>query len=104
MLVVRYAALVALVVWMSGLTSVAFGTLLARQTVVSYTCGAVILISLFVMKFVGPPPAGFIPRAAITAGMLILAVIAATQHALAPTIVPVTMALGFVLLFWYVRE
>jgi hypothetical protein len=104
MLAVRYAALVALVIWMSGMTSVVFGNLLRQNTLVAYTCGAIILISLVVMKFVGPPPYGFIPRAAITAAMLILAAIAATQHALAPTIVPVTMTLGFVLLFWYVRE
>jgi hypothetical protein len=104
MLAVRYAALVALVVWMSGMTSVVFGNLLRQNTVVAYTCGAIILISLFVMKFVGPPPHGFIPRAAITVGMMILAVIAATQRALAPTILPITLTLGFVLLFWYVRE
>ena len=104
MLAVRYAALVALVVWMSVMTSVVFGNLLRENINVSYLCGAVILVSLLVMKFVGPPPAGFIPRATITAGMLILTVIAATQHALAPAIVPITMTLGFVLLFWYVRE
>ena len=83
MLAVRYVALAALVVWLGGMVTVVFGESLPPFHFVALTCGAVILVSLFVMKFVGPPPRGFVPRAALTA---------------------INLALGLLLLFWYVRE
>jgi hypothetical protein len=101
---VRYVALVALVLWIGGMTGVVFGNGLWERGMFRFACGAVIVVCLFVMKFVGPPPGGFIPRVAITMAMLVLAVIAATERSFAGALQPIAMALGFVLLFWYVRE
>jgi hypothetical protein len=67
-------------------------------------CGAVILVSLFIMKFVGPPPHGFVPRAALTALMLLLVLAATVFRSAATELMIVNLALGVVLLFWYVRE
>jgi uncharacterized protein DUF4149 len=99
MLAIRYAALTALVVWLGGmvilgllvapstfgvlqssdpangrmLAGAVFGTILRRFHIVAYACGAILFISLFVMKFVGPPPQAFVVRAAIVFLMLLLA-------------------------------
>ena len=64
------------------------------------------IVGLFVMKFVGPPPAAFIPRAAIAVLMLLVAAAAAAASAsgTAAMLITVNIALGFVLLAWYVRE
>jgi len=43
---------------------------------VAYVCGAVILLSLIVMKLLGPPPRAFPIRASIAALMLAVAVYA----------------------------
>jgi hypothetical protein len=56
------------------------------------------------MKLVGPPPRGFFPRLAITGIMVALIGVSAARQAWSPALVAVTMALGFVLLAWYVRE
>ena len=94
MVAVRYAALAALVVWIAAmLTSVAGGTLVRYATPLA--CGALVLLSLLVMKFVGPPPRAFVPRVALVVGMLI---------ATAFDVPTLTLALGAVLLFWYVYE
>jgi hypothetical protein len=53
-----------------------FGDILRQFYLVAYGCGALILLCLFVMKFMGPPPHAFILRAAIVAVMLALAVYA----------------------------
>ena len=95
-----------------------------------------ILISLVVLKLVGPPPRAFPLRAAIVAVMLALAVYAGVPvareisqiqsrvdgpmnqlpdtdprrvrfnrlHTTSTTLMTINMALGLVLLFWYVRE
>jgi hypothetical protein len=108
-LAVRYLALAALVVWLGGIIALTLLTSPPREDLwqfdlVSYACGALIVICLFVMKFVGPPPAAFIPRLALATLMLAVAVyggfvaISSTIPRLADA------ALGFVLLFWYVRE
>jgi hypothetical protein len=99
MLAIRYLALAALVVWLGGmmvfslivapttlrvlqeadasggraLAGALFGDLLARFDLLAYTCGGVVLVALFVMKFLGPPPAAFVVRAAIVATMLAIA-------------------------------
>ena len=99
MLAVRYLALVALVVWLGGmavlgsivapstfrvlqaidpgngrvLAGALFGEVLGRFHLVAYACGAILVVCLFVMKFVGPPPRAFAIRAAIVAVMLALA-------------------------------
>jgi uncharacterized membrane protein len=96
MFAVRYAALAALVVWLGGMlvlalvvapstfraleaadplsgrvqAGLAFGAILRQFHLVSYACGAILLVGLFVMKFIGPPPRAFIPRASIAALML----------------------------------
>jgi hypothetical protein len=93
---VRYAALAALVLWLGGMlvlalvvapsvfraleaadpingrvqAGVAFGEILRQFHLVSYVCGAIVLVGLFVLKFIGPPPRAFIPRASIAALML----------------------------------
>src|SRR4051794_27252917 len=94
MFVVRYTALVALVVWLSVL----LGDSARSVERLGIICGAVIFICLFVMKFVGPPPHAFIPRAAIVAAMLAVA-IGARAGAVADARVPMAIdaALGLVL-------
>jgi hypothetical protein len=100
MLAVRYLALAALAVWLGGMVVLAFivapatfrvlqdadpsggrviagalfSELLSRFDLLAYTCGGVVLVALFAMKFLGPPPAAFVLRAAIVAAMLGIAV------------------------------
>jgi hypothetical protein len=104
MLVVRYVALLALVLWIGGMAAAVLGDVVRYNTRLAYTCGAVIIVTLFIMKFVGPPPHAFIPRVAITAVMLALVALTTFERALAPTILPISMTLGLVLLSWYGRE
>jgi hypothetical protein len=104
MLAVRYVALAALVVWLGGMVTVVFGNKLPPFHFVALICGAVILVSLFVMKFVGPPPQGFVPRAALTLLMLLLVALSAMARTAAAVIMVINLALGFLLLFWYARE
>jgi hypothetical protein len=101
MLVIRYLALTVLVIWLGGmivlgllvapstfgvlqssasdpatgrmLAGSVFGVILRRFHLLAYGCGALLLASLFVMKFLGPPPAGFEIRVGIVALMLALA-------------------------------
>jgi hypothetical protein len=96
---VRYLALAALVVWLGGmvilglivapstfgvleasdpasgrmLAGAVFGEILRRFHLLAYVCGAILLVCFFVIKFVGPPPDGFLVRAGIAAAMLALA-------------------------------
>jgi hypothetical protein len=100
MLAIRYLALAALVVWLGGmvvfglivapttfrvlqeadpsggsvLAGTLFGELLAQFDILAYACGGVVLVALFMMKFLGPPPAAFVVRAAIVAAMLAVAI------------------------------
>ncbi|OLE82823.1 MAG: hypothetical protein AUF76_08035 [Acidobacteria bacterium 13_1_20CM_2_65_9] len=104
MLAVRYVALAALVVWLGGMVTVVFGDLLRPYHVVALVCGAVILVSLFVMKFVGPPPHAFVPRASLTALMLLILGVSALFRSVSGALMAVNLTLGFLLLFWYVRE
>jgi hypothetical protein len=104
MLAVRYVALVALVIWLGGMLTALFGDLLQPLQLVAYACGVVILISLFTMKFVGPPPQAFVPRAALTFLMLLLVGASAVQRTLSTALMGINLVLGFVLLFWYLRE
>lgn len=106
MFVVRYVALAALVLWL-GASAVAhpvLGHLSGQLHWVAAACGGVILAALFVMKFVGPPPHAFVPRAAIAFSMIVIAWYASWQG-LSPTL-PLTLnlTLGLVLLGWYARE
>jgi hypothetical protein len=56
------------------------------------------------MKFVGPPPHAFVPRAALTALMLLILGVSALFRGVSGALMAVNLALGFLLLFWYVRE
>jgi hypothetical protein len=109
MLGVRYLALAALVVWLGGMVTLSLLVAPSRETLeqfdlLAYGCGGLIVICLLVLKFVGPPPAAFVPRlamvvlmVAVTAGASVLG-----RASLAPKLVDI--GLGSVLLFWYVRE
>jgi len=102
MLAVRYIALIALVIWLGGMivlgllvapstfrvlqahegvagramAGAVFGDILRNFSLVAYVCGAAILLSLIVMKLLGPPPRAFPIRASIAAVMLAVAVYA----------------------------
>ncbi len=104
MLAVRYVVLMALVVWLGGMLTVLFAESLRPRPLIGAACGGLILIGLFVLKFVGPPPHGFIPRAALTALMLLVVLASAVYRHVAAQLMAVNVALGLVLLFWYVRE
>ncbi len=153
MSLVRYATLAALVVWLGGmivlgglvapaafdvlprvaldgraLAGDVFGEILRRFHLVAYGCGAIIFVGLFVMKFVGPPPEAFVPRAAIVAAMLAVAAysgfivspeIEALQadargehhsvqfdslHQRSTLLMTLNLGLGLVLLYWHARE
>ena len=109
MIVVRYATLMALVIWLGGMMGARFGGLVGRLDLLGYVCGATVFVGLFAMKFLGPPPPAFVPRVAIVVLMLGIAVASTT---FVPRIAPdlanglsaINIGLGFVLLFWYVRE
>jgi hypothetical protein len=106
MIAVRFATLVALVFWLGAMTAARFGDVFRRIDLVAYTCGAMTILGLFVMKFIGPPPHGFVPRAGVAVLMLVVAVGAAFTPAAdtAAALLTLNIALGFVLLTWYVRE
>lgn len=106
MIVVRFATLVALVLWLGAMTAARFGELFRRVDLVAYSCGAVTMVGLFVMKFIGPPPRSFVARAGIAVLMLAVAIGAAFTHAAgtADTLLALNIALGLILLTWYVRE
>ena len=110
MLAVRYAALAALVVWLGGMLTIEIvgGTLdgdtLGRFHLVAYACGAIVFICLFVMKFVGPPPRGFVPRVGIVTVMLGLELYSDRLQQPWAAFMPINVALGLALLFWYVPE
>jgi hypothetical protein len=55
------------------LAGAVFGAILRNFHFIAYGCGLVLLVCLFVMKFVGPPPQAFVARAAIVFGMLVVA-------------------------------
>jgi hypothetical protein len=103
MLAVRYVALAALVIWLAGMLPLVVGDVL-RDPYVPFGCGALVLVSLIVVKFVGPPPRAFFLRAAIVAVMLTVATLAWFAR-VPPTIgVSVNLVLGAILLFWYAHE
>jgi hypothetical protein len=162
MFAIRSVALLALVIWLGGmimlglivapstfrvlqaadpaigrvLAGLVFGDILRHFHLVAYGCGLVILVSLFAIKFIGPPPRAFIPRAAIVVVMLLVAIYSGYPvsreiteiqshvsgpvnalpdtdarrvrfdrlHQVSTVLMTINMALGLVLLFWYVRE
>ena len=106
MIIVRYATLVALVLWLGAMINPRFGNLFGRVDTISYGCGLVTVIGLFVMKFMGPPPHDFVLRAAIAALMLLVAFASAlpATGTFSTTLMAINIGLGLVLLYWYVRE
>jgi hypothetical protein len=104
MLAVRYVVLVALVVWLGGMVTALFGPWVRPLSLVAAACGGVILVGLLAMKFIGPPPSAFFVRAGLTAVMLLFAAGSALYRTAAKEIAAVNLALGLVLLFWYVKE
>lgn len=110
MFVVRFVALIALAVWIGGMImpiwmSGSVPADLGRQTrTLSYVCGGALLISLFAMKFLGPPPRQFSVRAAVVALMIGLVAAAHLTKSASPAPTIVDIVLSFVLLSWYVRE
>jgi len=104
MVAIRFAALAALVVWLGGILAILFGDALRRDQLITYACGGTVFLSLLVMKFVGPPPRAFVPRAVIVLVMLAVALLATLNRVPVSTFAALDLALGFVLLFWYVHE
>jgi hypothetical protein len=96
-------------VWLGGLVALALviapaGDNLQRFHLVGFTCGAIVFIGLIVLKFVGPPPHDFFPRISLVALMLLVAMYASLWSASAVGPAAIDIVLGFILLFWYVRE
>jgi hypothetical protein len=102
MFVVRYVALAALVVWLGALQSVLLGGPTPYFTAIAYGCGAVLVIALFTMKFVGPPPRAFFPRLGIVVVMLLVTL--ADRWLIAGPPAVINTALGLALLAWYAHE
>ena len=109
MLAIRYVTLAALVVWLGGMVTLTLlGTPspedLRRFQSVGYACGAIIFVCLFVIKFVGPPPHDVFRRAGLVAVMIAVALYAGMRPQASTMSMRIDIVLGFVLLFWYVRE
>jgi hypothetical protein len=117
MFAVRLAALTALVVWLGGLFALwllvapiapadEFPEILRRFHRLAYACGGTLIASLVVMKLVGPPPRGFIPRLVIAATMSAVTVYSGLRMVRELSVLMLTtdLVLGVVLLLWYVRE
>jgi hypothetical protein len=106
MILVRYATLAALVVWIAAMMGGQFGDLLPRAHLIGYACGATTLVGLFVLKFMGPPPMAFVMRAGLAVLMIAIAIGSTLlgNHGLSTMLTTVNIGLGFTLLIWYVRE
>ena len=109
MLAIRYVTLAALVVWLGGMVTLRLLSAPSAEDLrhfqsVAYACGAAIFVCLLVIKFVGPPPHDFFRRAGIVAFMLVVAAYAALRPQASTLTMTIDIVLGFVLLFWYVRE
>ena len=113
MFAIRYVALLSLVVWLGGMIWLGlFVTptpeILGRFHLAQYVCGFVVLVCLFAIKFIGPPPHAFIPRVAIVVLMQLIAVASGYQFnemiGISRALMTVNLGLGLVLLYWYVTE
>jgi hypothetical protein len=103
MVVVRYAALGALVVWLGALQSELFGNRTIYFTRIAFACGAALVLCLIALKFVGPPPRAFFTRLGIVMLMLLLTLFDRWLIA-GPAPAYINTALGFALLGWYAHE
>jgi hypothetical protein len=106
MIVVRYGTLAALVLWLSAMLGARSGEVVRHLPLFALACGAATFVGLFAMKFLGPPPPGFVPRVAIVFVMLVIGAVSArfVKGGSAAWLQAVNIGLGFVLLYWYVRE
>ena len=108
MFAVRYVALAALVIWLGGaalmLTDTIVGDACSHFHLISAACGAIIFVSLFVMKFIGPPPHAFVLRAGLSFAMAAMALYLGVLQRTSVPLLAVNVALGLVLLGWYARE
>lgn len=111
MFALRYAALVALVVWVGGLIVLLLAGADACDLArvghrIALICGSVLLVTLFAMKFLGPPPYAFRIRALVAAVMLAIALgstLDAAQSAIT-ALRAFNAAAGLFLLAFYARE
>lgn len=103
MIVVRYVALIAVIVWVAAMMSPVLAA--APSVRMAYASAATLFVSLVALKLVGPPPPAFIPRAVMAVAM---GAITAFSHFVGGptslTALALTIGLGLILLFWYVRE
>jgi hypothetical protein len=107
MFVVRYVALVALSLWLGDVLLLAGGAAPAAVRslqLVGYLCGALVLVSLFIIKFVGPPPRAFTVRAGLVLVLLVLSAYAGEFRESPRWLATVNVALAMLLLAWYARE
>ena len=109
MFVVRYVALVALAIWLGGMVAPFWFDAgparvppLSRQ--LAYTCGAAALVSLFLLKFVGPPPRAFPFRAALVVLMLTIVTYAHVMSVTSVVPTALNIAIGLILMAWYAHE
>jgi hypothetical protein len=103
MVLVRYATLLALVAWLGEMQCVLWAGRPDYSDWLPFACGAVMMVGLFTMKFLGPPPHGFVPRI----GLVFLMLCSAGFDRLTGTsLMPIALnvALGLTLLGWYARE
>src|SRR5688572_28308933 len=103
MVVLRYVALVALVVWLGALQGDILGYRTIYATRIAFTCGALLMVCLFAIKFLGPPPRAFFTRVGIVFLMLVVTVLDRWLVS-GPAPALVNAALGFSMLAWYAHE
>jgi len=107
MFVVRYVALVALSLWLGDLLLLAGGAAPAASRslqLAGYACGAIVLVSLFMIKFLGPPPRAFAVRAGVVFVLLALSVYSGELRGAPRWLAAVNAGLAMLLLAFYARE
>jgi hypothetical protein len=110
-LALRYVYVLALSIWFGSLVSIgaiaspASEDSVRRFFVTSYTCGALVLTTLFGMALLGPRPSQFFARFAVALGMFGLTLYAGLrlQH-LPMNHLALTGIGGLALLFWEARD
>ena len=103
MVVVRYATLLALVAWLGVMHCFVFIGRPGHGAWLPYACGGFMMVGLFAMKFLGPPPRAFVARVAIVFVMLC---VTAFDQFYGSSLIPTALnaALALALLGWYAHE
>jgi hypothetical protein len=108
MFVVRYVALAALVIWLGGaalmLADSTLGGVSRQFHLIAAACGVITFISLFIMKFIGPPPHAFVLRAGLAFVMTVLALYLGVLQRTSVPVMALNVTIGLVLLSWYAHE